>query len=372
MSGLSSRKIRNTVMKLNATNNTTTVTHDVASNFALECFKAVGISAAHATVCAKGLVEADLCGVDTHGIQRLPVYIGRLQKGLINGAPKIVTTLVTPACAKVDGDDGLGFVVAREAMARSIEMTNEFGFSTCGVLRSTHFGMARLYIEQAVSEGLLGIVMTNASPSLPPWGGRTPILGTSPLAIGVPDPTTGKHFLLDMAPSVAARGKIRKAMRAGESIPSGWALDGDGNDTTDPAKALEGVVLPIGGPKGSGIAMALDILCGVLTGAGFGGGVRDQFSMFDRPQNVGHFMITIKPDLFVDSKTFQLRMSEWVHTIQNVEKANGVDKIYLPGEIESDTKAERLQLGIRYLSSDVHALNRLGHSLGVGSLRELA
>ena len=141
-------------MKLNATNNTTTVTHDVASNFALECFKAVGISAAHATVCAKGLVEADLCGVDTHGIQRLPVYIGRLQKGLINGAPKIVTTLVTPACAKVDGDDGLGFVVAREAMARSIEMTTEFGFSTCGVLRSTHFGMARLYIEQAASEGL--------------------------------------------------------------------------------------------------------------------------------------------------------------------------------------------------------------------------
>jgi LDH2 family malate/lactate/ureidoglycolate dehydrogenase len=358
-------------MELNDTNNTTSVTHDVAKKFALECFEAVGISPEHAAVCAGGLVEADLCGVDTHGIQRLPIYIGRLQKGLINDSPNIVINRVTPACARVDGDDGLGFVVAREAMAESIEMTNRSGFSTCGVFRSTHFGMARLYIEQAVGEGLIGIVMTNASPSLPPWGGRTPILGTSPLAIGVPGPATEKHFLLDMAPSVAARGKIRKAMRAGDSIPAGWALDGDGNETTDPSKALEGVVLPIGGPKGSGIAMALDILCGVITGAGFGGGVGDQFSMFDRPQNVGHFMITIKPDLFIDSQTFHLRMEEWVKTIQNVEKANGVDKIYLPGQIESETRAERLHLGIKYLSSDIRALNELGHSLGVGSLKEL-
>jgi len=348
-----------------------TVPHEVAFNFAVECFKAVGISVAHAEVCARGLVEADLCGVDTHGIQRLPVYIGRLQKGLINDSPNISIDLITPACARIDGDDGMGFVVAREAMARSIELTDAFGFSICGILRSTHFGMARLYIEQAVSEGLIGIVMTNASPSLPPWGGRTPILGTSPLAIGVPGPTIEKHFLLDMAPSVAARGKIRKAMRAGESIPKGWALDREGNETTDPSKALEGVVLPIGGPKGSGIAMALDLLCGVVTGAGFGGGVGDQFSMFDRPQNVGHFMITIKPDLFVDSEVFYSRMTKWVNTIQNVKKANGVEKIYLPGEIESETRAKRLEQGITYLSSDVNSLNDLARSLGTDSLKEL-
>src|SRR5262249_33629281 len=150
-------------------------------------------------------------------------------------------------------------------------------------------------------------MFTNSSASMPPWGGTRPILGTGPLAVGVPGGRLGP-FVLDMSPSVAARGKIRKALRRSEKIPEGYALDQNGRPTTDPLKALEGVILPMGGPKGSGIAMMIDILCGVLTGAAFAGCVGDQEHDFDRPQNVGHFVIALRPNLFVSSNQFESRM----------------------------------------------------------------
>ena len=210
--------------------------------------------------------------------------------------------------------------------------------------------------------------MTNASPSLPPWGSKRPIFGTSPIAIGFPNPSGENHFLLDMAPSVAARGKIRKAMRAGERIPEGWALDAEGRHTTDPSEAVKGVVLPIGGPKGSGIAMALDIFSGLITGAGFAGAVGDQLKVFDRPQNVGHFIFILDPDVFIGPDEYKARFSEWEQSVVNAPPAEGGKRVYLPGQIETENKKERLVEGIPYLEKDVETLNEFADKCGISPL----
>jgi LDH2 family malate/lactate/ureidoglycolate dehydrogenase len=344
------------------------VSHQDAFRFAFDSLTKQGVSGSDAKTTAEGLVDADLCGVDTHGIQRIPIYCQRLELGLISANPRITVDNITPVCAHIDGDDGLGFVVATKAVEVATDRARDFGFAISGIKRSTHFGMARFYIQQAVDSGFAAIVMTNASPSLPPWGSKRPIFGTSPIAIGFPNPSGENHFLLDMAPSVAARGKIRKAMRAGERIPEGWALDAEGRHTTDPLEAVKGVVLPIGGPKGSGIAMALDIFSGLITGAGFAGAVGDQLKVFDRPQNVGHFILVLNPEIFVGSDEYKTRFLEWELSVVNAPPAEGVNRVYLPGQIESENKKERLVKGIPYLEKDVRTLNEFADECGIPPL----
>src|SRR5699024_5429517 len=151
--------------------------------------------------------------------------------------------------------------------------------------------MAASYAIRAVEASMLSLIMTNASPAMPPWGGREPLLGTSPLAMGAPGGKNNHPIILDMSPAVAARGKIRRSKQMGMTIPEGYALDENGRPTTDPAAALRGVVLPIGGPKGAGLSMFMDIFAGILTGAAFAGEVGDQYRDFDKPQNVGHLFI---------------------------------------------------------------------------------
>ena len=347
---------------------TRVVPHQDAFRFAFDALTKQGVSDSDAETTASGLVDADLCGVDTHGIQRIPIYCRRLELGLIQANPQIAYDSVTPVCTHIDGDNGLGFVVATKAVRVAVEQAKDFGFAVAGIKRSTHFGMARFYIQQAVDAGFAAIVMTNASPSLPPWGSKQPIFGTSPIGIGFPNPSGQNHFLLDMAPSVAARGKIRKAMRAGESIPEGWALDAEGRHTTNPSEAVKGVVLPIGGPKGSGIAMALDIFSGLITGAGFAGSVGDQLKVFDRPQNVGHCIFVLKPEIFIGSDEYMTRFSDWEQSVVKAPPADGVERVYLPGQIETENKKERLIKGIPYLGKDVEALNEFADKSGLPPL----
>jgi LDH2 family malate/lactate/ureidoglycolate dehydrogenase len=186
---------------------------------------------------AECLVRADLRGVDTHGIVRLPGYLDRVGRGLINPRPVLEPRRVAAAAAHLDGDNGFGFVVATRAMAEAVELARSAGLGLVSVKRSTHFGMAATYLLQAVEAGFIALVFTNASRAMPPFGGREALLGTSPFAAGAPG---GKEapFILDMAPSVAARGKIRRALRRGEPIPEGYALDALGRPTTAQARAL--------------------------------------------------------------------------------------------------------------------------------------
>src|SRR5580704_7827250 len=228
---------------------------DAAEAFGRRLLVAHGLPEDDAATVARCLVRADLRGVDTHGLQTLPHYLER----------------VTPMVGALDGQDAFGFVVATKAMAEAIDMAGEFGIGIVSARRSTHFGMAANYSLQAMDAGYIGIVFTNASKAMPPWGGREGLLGTSPIAVAAPGGAE-MPFDLDMSPAVAARGKIRRAARRGQSIPLGYALDARGRQTTDPNVALDGgTVQPIGGPKGSALAMLMDVMGGVISGAAFGG-----------------------------------------------------------------------------------------------------
>lgn len=319
-----------------------------ARAFAAALLEQAGVPAADAAVMAGCLVRADLRGVDTHGVQLLPLYLKRLRAGLVNGRPDLRIEKKTPVAGILDGQNGFGFIVATHAVDGAIDMAREFGLGLVVAKRSTHFGMAANYVLQAVEAGFIVLAFTNASPAMPPWGGRTALFGTSPFAAGAP---SGRElpFVLDMSPAVAARGKVRKAARRGERVPEGYGLDAEGRATTDPDAILNGgVVLPIGGPKGSAISMLMDILGGVLSGAAYAGGVANQFEVFDRSQDVGHFFLVIRPGLFIDAGTFASRMDELVATVHGMPTAEGFQEVLMPGELEARLEAERLRAGIPY------------------------
>lgn len=324
-----------------------------------------GVPPRDAETIARCLVEADLRGVETHGVVRLPHYLNRVRLGLIKVAPDISITRTTPAAIAVDGDDGFGFVVADRAMAEAMEMAATYGIGLAAVRRSNHFGMAASYVLQAIRGGYMSMVFTNASASMPPWGGRDPILGTSPFAAGAPGGAL-PPFVLDMAPAVAARGKIRLAAKRGDRIPEGWGLDKEGRNTTDPHAVLDdGVVLPIGGPKGSALSMMMDIFGGVFTGSAFAGDVTNHTTEYTKPQDVGHFLMAIKPDLFMSMDTFRARMDVLVGRVKAVRRAEGFDEILVSGEPEARKEADRLRTGIALPRAELGALIQEAETYGV-------
>lgn len=309
---------------------------------------------ANASTVADCLVAADLRGVDTHGINRIPSYVARIRQGVLAPAAQPVLSEITPVVAQIDGKNAFGFVSAKLGMAKAIEMASIYGIGMVSVKHSNHFGMSAWLVQQALDAGMLSLVFTNSSPALPAWGGRSKLMGVSPIACGAP----GKDhdFILDMAPSIAARGKIYKAKRRGEKIPEDWALNAEGKRTDDPAAALEGVMLPMGGPKGSGLAVMMDVFSGVLSGSAFAGHVTNPYDP-SKPADVGHFLVAIKSDLFVDAEDFRERMDYLYQRVVGSDKMEGVDRIYFPGEIEQLTQQERTQNGIPYVEAEIDALN---------------
>jgi LDH2 family malate/lactate/ureidoglycolate dehydrogenase len=341
--------------------------HEEADAFARALLTAHGVPKKDAATIAACLVLADLRGVDTHGLVRLPGYLERVRRGLINAKPKLVPKRASLAAAGLDGQNGFGFVVGTRAMAEAMAMARKSGVGIVAARRSNHFGMAASYVLQALEAGFVSLVFTNASRAMPPWGGKEALLGTSPFAAGAPG---GKlaPFILDMSTAVAARGKIRLAEKRGERIPLGYALDPAGRPTTDPTEALKGVVLPIGGYKGSGLSMLMDIFGGLLSGAACAGDVRDQYKTFDRPQNVGHFFLAMKPDLFVSRREYRSRMDTLVERVRACPKAEGCDEILMPGETESREEERRRKRGIPYGAGEVEALQKEAERAGVARL----
>ncbi|GGF39735.1 lactate dehydrogenase [Aliidongia dinghuensis] len=318
-------------------------------------FAGLGLAADHAARVAECLIEADMRGVATHGISRIPIYARRLREGLVNPRPTLALETPTPVMARLDGDNGMGFVVGTAAMAAAIERAQTYGVGLVFARHSNHFGMATAYLLQAVDAGLAAMVLTNASRTMPVWGGKTPFLGTSPLGMAAPAGAE-PPLLLDMATSVAARGKIRRAMQRGEPIPEGWALDEHGKPTTDAAAAYRGVVLPLGGPKGSGLSLMMEAMAGVMAGAAFGGGVRDQYSDFSAPQNVGHLFLAFRPDLFLPDGQYRADMDDLVRRAKACPRADGFDEILMPGERESRRAAEQRRQGVIVAQADLDML----------------
>ena len=325
-----------------------------------------GVPSASADTIATCLVAADLRGIDTHGCNRLPSYMERIRQGVLD--PKASPTLseTTPVVAQVDGHNGFGFLAASVAMDKAIEMAKVYGIGMASVKHSNHFGMSAWVVQKAIDADLMSLVFTNSSPALPVWGGRSKLLGVSPMACGAPARDT-IPFILDMAPSIAARGKIYKAKRRGEKIPVDWALDADGNATDDPASALEGVMLPMGGPKGSGIAIMMDVFSGVLSGSAFAGHVTGPYDP-SKEADVGHFIMAIKPDLFFSLQEFKERMDYLYRRVVDSDKRPGVDRIYMPGEIEQLTEQQRRADGIPFTVGEIDALNHEAQRVEVKGL----
>ncbi|KAI5465332.1 Malate/L-lactate dehydrogenase [Mariannaea sp. PMI_226] len=320
-----------------------------------DILKGNGVPAENASIVARCLIAADLRGVDTHGMNRIPSYMERIRQGVLNAGADPTVNQVTPVVAQVDGQNGFGFVAAHRGMAAAIESAKVYGIGMASVKHSNHFGMSAWLVQQALDADMMSLVFTNSSPALPAWGGRSKLMGVSPIACGAPG-KSGSDFILDMAPSVAARGKIYKAKRRGEKIPLDWALDKDGQQTDDPAAALEGVMLPMGGPKGSALSIMMDVFSGVLSGSAFAGHVTNPYDP-SRPADVGHFLVAIKPDLFMSLDEFRDRIQYLYDRVVGSEKAAGVERIYFPGELEQLAQAEREKTGIPLVQAEIDALN---------------
>lgn len=314
--------------------------------FTLRAFTTAGVPDEDAATVTDNLIEANLRGVDTHGITRLlAIYVKRLKVGIVNPRPNIQIVADNPSSIVVDGDNGLGAVVGTFAMREAIRRAGQTGACWAGVRNSNHFGATAYFTLMAAREEMVGIGMTNGPASMAPWGGTRAYMSTNPFSFAVP--AEGEPVIIDMATSVAARGHILLASTRGdETIPEGWALDSEGRPTTDTRAALEGTVMPMAGYKGAVISMMIDVLSGVLTGASFGPHLGPLYGKLDKKQDVGHLFGAIDVGKLVPLPQFKQRLAQMCREIKDTPLAAGASGIYIPGEIENAKKARRLEEGI--------------------------
>lgn len=338
---------------------------DQLIGWATRILEKAGLPRTEAYIIADHLVEASLRGVDSHGISRMPIYVKRIEMGLTARETRLTVEREAAAFALVDGGNGSGPVVAVRAMEMAIEKAMATGIGVVGVKHSNHCGCLAYYTTMAASARMIGFAATSAPANMPPWGGRKPYFGTNPFSLAVP---AGEEspIIFDMATSVVARGKIILAAKEGKSsIPPGWAIDAEGRPTTDPVAALDGSVLPVGGPKGYGLALLVDVLSGIMPGALFGPYIGDLYREFDRKQGLGHFFMAMRADLFVPMDEFLGRMDQMIREIRSQPRAEGVERIYIPGEIEAGVARQRRAEGIPLADGVVAELAELGNHLGV-------
>ena len=294
-----------------------------------QIFKKHKLSDNHSKICTNYLIKAELINAQSHGLARLKMYCDRLKKGLINPKAKIKIKRVSSSISHINANNCIGFVAADLGMKIAIKNAKKTGIGLVAIKKSGHYGLSSFYAEQAVKKNLLVFCFTNAPPALAPHGAKKSLFGTNPICFGAP---TGKApFIFDSSASMINRGKIRRAEKLGIKIPFGVALNKKGKITTDAKQALLGTQLPIAEFKGSGLAWIVDILCGVLTGSGHGGKVKDPFDDFTGPQNVGHLFLTINPNVF-PGNSFLKEMKKNIKLVKKLPKAKGFSSIMYPGE----------------------------------------
>src|SRR5918996_5491659 len=334
---------------------------DTLWRLARDILVALGVDPRHAGITAQRLLEADLRGRTGHGIIRLPSYCTRIRAGGYNLRPDIALRHDTPVSALVDGDNALGQVVVTHAVEVAIAKAQMSGIGWVGTVRSNHAGAAGVYTGLALDAGLGALYFAVANGNgMPPWGGRERLLGTNPLAVAFPaghEPA----FELDIATSVVSHGTIDVKARAGEPLPEGWVVDLDGNPITDPERADEGFLMPIGGYKGSGLTFMVGALAGIMTGAAFGRDVvpfrRDLVS----PTNTGQAIVVFRPELFMERSEYEQRMDQLLRDFRSSESMTD-EPVRLPGERAHRTIAENLELGVPVSDALITQLQALaGH-----------
>jgi L-2-hydroxycarboxylate dehydrogenase (NAD+) len=314
------------------------------------------------------MLESDLSGADGHGVFRLPQYIRRIRAGGMAVRPRMSVHHGGAAAALVDGGNGLGALVMKKAADTAIEKAREAGVAWVGVRNGNHAGAASVYARMPLPHDMIGLYLAIGNANhLPPWGGIDMLLSTNPIAIAVPGLEEGE-VVLDMATTVAAYGKVKVAAQRGATMPEGWMIDREGRPLTDPKRADDGFLLPIGGYKGFGLALMFGFLAGTLNGAAFGKDVVD-FNKDDKtPTNTGQAIVAVKISAFGDVAEFKRRVDATVREMRASARLPGVDAIRLPGEQSRATRQERARAGIPVPPPLRRSLDTLAEELGIERL----
>ncbi|WHY95274.1 ureidoglycolate dehydrogenase [Peribacillus simplex] len=327
---------------------TVTIQAEEAKRLVIQQLTKVGLNEENAGKIAEVLVHADLRNVNSHGVLRTEHYVNRLQAGGINPDAQISFQKTGPVTGVVDGDDGFGHVISDVAMDHAIEMARDNGVGMVTVFNSSHCGALSYFVQKAADAKLIGIAMSHTDKIVVPFGGKTSFLGTNPIAYGVPAKTK-KPFILDMATSNVALGKILQAREEGKEIPEGWGVDENGANVTDPNKVVS--LSTFGGPKGYGLSVIVDVFSGLLAGAAFGPHIGKMYDDLDKKRKLGHYFCVINPSFFTDTDIFLEQMDQMIEELQQVEPAPGFDRVYVPGEIEQINEEKNMKHGITIASS---------------------
>jgi LDH2 family malate/lactate/ureidoglycolate dehydrogenase len=355
------------------------VTESALRTFTENIFLSMGCSDTHAKLAADVLLKSDRRGIDSHGVARLTGYVRLWEKKRINANPDIKIVHQTATTATVDGDAGLGLVVAPFAMQVAIEKADKYGSGWVSVRNSNHFGIAGYHALMAVEKDMIGFAMTNACPLVSPTFSAERLLGTNPMCYGFP---AGKYppVIVDMATSAAANGKLEIAQRLGKSVPEGWIQDKWGNSTTDPhALKSGGALLPLGSDrehgshKGFGLSATVDILSAVLSGANYGPWVPPFVAFLEPPNDpvgsgIGHFLGAMRVDGFRPVEDFKSHMDNWIERFKSSKTIDPDQRVIIPGEPETEAEADRRNNGIPLIDAVIDDLNRLAERFGIEKL----
>jgi len=337
--------------------------------FIAMAFEAVGMPAADARTVAGLMAEADLQGSDGHGVIRLGPYLKRIRAGGVNLKPDIRVVQERAAMALIHGDNGMGHLVMKRAAELAMEKARTAGVAWVGTQWSNHAGPASLYVRMMLPHDMLGLYFAVGNANhLPPWGGLEMLLSTNPIAAAIP---AGEEppIVLDMATTVAAYGKVKAKAARGEMMPEGWMVDREGKPLTDPRRASEGVLLPIGGYKGYGLALVVGLLAGTLNGAALGRDVVDFNADAESPTNTGQAVVAIDPSAFGDVGAFKAAVDKVIRDLRGSERMPGVERILMPGERSHATIVRQREEGIAIAPGLMQTLDRLAETLDIPPLR---
>jgi LDH2 family malate/lactate/ureidoglycolate dehydrogenase len=342
---------------------TVLVQHEPLRRFVADVYEHAGLLPADAALLSDSLVQADLWGHQSHGVLRTGWYLARLQSGVMKTVTEPRLIVDAGAVAVVDAQDGVGQVVTRFAAEEAIRRAKAHGVSAVAVRNSNHFGTCMYYTRMAATRGCVMMLTTNGGPAIAPWGGRKKIIGTNPWSISCP---AGSHspLMMDMANTGVARGKIYLARQRHETIPLGWALNAEGEPTTDPQEAIDGIILPMAGHKGYAIAVVVDMLSGVLSGSSFLSGVNGPYKT-DLRSGAGHFFTAFDIEAFQPLAGFNSRMEAFIAELKSVPLAKGVEEVFYPGELEARSDVRLRREGIDLPDDTVADLGRIGAKMGI-------
>ena len=331
--------------------------------FCQEVFARLRMAQEDACVVADSLVQANLEGTDSHGVSRMSIYTTRMGEGRISADPTVGIEH-DGSVLRVDGGNGLGQIASYHALKAALPVAREMGIAGIGVRNSNHFGTAAYYCQMACREDMALIATTNSPPGIAPWGGKKAYFGTNPIAFGFPT-RTEPPVIADMSSSVVARGNIINAAREGEPIPEGWAIDEEGEETTDAEAALRGAVLPLGGAKGYALALAVEVLSGVLSGAAFGPHVNNLYKENEPLANVGHSFILLDISCWLDLEDYYDRMDQFLDEIKATPRAKDIEEIFYPGERRYNSYLKRMEEGIALPAAVLEELGELAQAYEV-------